>query len=68
MNIVTVIEYLNKTYGYNLNGSYYKSIGEWNDWWKGKYKPFHVYHEKRSGRCIRFAWPKRYAKTGRPCF
>lgn len=46
MNIVTVIEYLNKTYGYNLDGSYYKDIGDWNDWWKGKYKPFHVYHEK----------------------
>ena len=46
MNIVTVIDYLNRTYGYDLDSTYYSYIGDWTNWWKGRYKPFHVYHEK----------------------
>lgn len=46
MNIGTVIDYLNKTYGYDLDSTYYENIERWKDWWKGKYKPFHTYQEK----------------------
>lgn len=46
MNINTVIEYLNKTYGYDLSSDYYIHIADWKDWWKGRHKPFHTYIEK----------------------
>lgn len=46
MNINTVIDYLNKTYNYDLDGSYYSWINEWRDWWKGFRKPFHSYKER----------------------
>ncbi|MFV0517239.1 MAG: hypothetical protein ACK5MV_07575 [Aminipila sp.] len=48
MNINTVIEHLNKKYGYDLNGDYYNNIEEWKDWWKGFFQPFHEYHEADS--------------------
>lgn len=46
MNIASVIDYLNKTYGYDLTGDYYANIMKWKDWWKGFYKPFHYYNER----------------------
>lgn len=46
MNINTVIDYLNKEYGYDLSSSFYKHILEWKDWWKGCCKPFHQFQER----------------------
>lgn len=46
MNISTVIEYLNKKYGYDLSDSFYAYVIEWRDWWKGYFKPFHYYQER----------------------
>ncbi len=46
MNINTVIDHLNKEYGYDLSASFYEYITEWQYWWKGYYKPFHHYQER----------------------
>lgn len=46
MNINTVIEYLNKTYNYDLSSAFYAHIKDWRDWWKGYHKPFHYYQER----------------------
>ncbi|MDJ0305382.1 phage portal protein [Dehalobacter sp.] len=46
MNISAVIDYLNKTYKYDLAGDYYEHIMKWKAWWKGFYKPFHHYSER----------------------
>ena len=52
--IYGVIDYLNKTYGYNISTSYYHNIGTWLDWWKGKHKPFHEYNENGfNGRILK---------------
>lgn len=45
MNITQFIKYLNKTKNWNIQGSYYKYIDEWRDWWRGYYKPFHAIKE-----------------------
>ncbi|MGN0556980.1 MAG: phage portal protein [Acutalibacteraceae bacterium] len=45
MNIVSVVEALNKTYGYNIDATYYNYIKIWADWWKGYYRPFHSFRE-----------------------
>ena len=45
MNIATVIEYLNKSKGYNIPSNYYEKIDTWRDWWEGFHKPFHEYTE-----------------------
>ena len=52
MNIGAVIEYLNKTYGYDLNSSYYTYIAEWRDWWTGFHRPFHEFVEMRQNKPI----------------
>ena len=52
MNIGAVIEYLNKTYGYDLNSSYYTYIAEWRDWWTGFHRPFHHFVEMRQNKPI----------------
>lgn len=42
ININTkVIDFLNKTYGYNISADYYRYIALWQDWWKGYHQPFH---------------------------
>ncbi|WP_353853111.1 phage portal protein [Dehalobacter restrictus] len=46
MNISAVIDYLNKTYSYDLTGEYYDHIMKWKAWWKGYHKPFHQYFER----------------------
>lgn len=46
LNIDVVIEYLNKTYGYDLSSAFYAYIKDWKDWWKGYHKPFHYYQER----------------------
>ena len=51
MNIETVIDYINKEFGYDISGSYYPYIREWQDWWRGKYKPFHSY-KQREGQIL----------------
>lgn len=48
MNINSVVEMLNKEYGYSIDSSYYKYIKIWADWWKGYYKPFHTFNEVQS--------------------
>lgn len=53
MNISSVIDYLNKTYGYDLNSSYYGCIAEWTNWWAGFYEPFHQFTEQRERGCIK---------------
>lgn len=45
MNINAVVDYLNKVNGYDVPTSYYAYIQEWEDWWKGYYKPFHDFTE-----------------------
>ena len=45
MQVKTVVNYLNKTYGYNLNSNYYDKIDTWADWWKGFHEPFHRFRE-----------------------
>ena len=45
MRIEQIIEFLNKEYGYNISGSYYSYIREWECWWRGYYKPFHHFVE-----------------------
>lgn len=45
MNIEQIINYLNKTYAYNISSDYYKHIKVWQDWWKGFYAPFHEYRD-----------------------
>ena len=52
MNIGAVIGYLNKTYGYDLNSSYYTYIAEWRDWWTGFHRPFHHFVEMRQNKPI----------------
>lgn len=46
MNISSVIEYLNKEFGYNLNSAYYGHIAEWDSWWRGYHEPFHKFREQ----------------------
>lgn len=50
MNISAVIDYLNKTFGYDLDSAYYTHVAEWLGWWKGYFKPFHSFIEKREGK------------------
>lgn len=45
MNINSVVDYLNKTNGYDVPTGYYAHIQEWEDWWKGYHKPFHDFKE-----------------------
>jgi len=45
VNINAVVDYLNKVNGYDVPTSYYAYIQEWEDWWKGYYKPFHDFTE-----------------------
>lgn len=45
MDIKTVINFINKEYGYQIPSEYYTKIEEWRDWWRGFYKPFHEFHE-----------------------
>lgn len=52
MNISAIIDYLNKTYGYDLSGSYYGRISEWGKWWAGFYKPFHQFEELCGDRLV----------------
>lgn len=52
MNISAVIDYLNKSYGYDLSSAYYNYIDEWKKWWEGYYKPFHRFVEKHEGKKI----------------
>lgn len=40
-----VIDYLKKQFNYDIPTSYYVHIKEWENWWKGYYKPFHSYKE-----------------------
>lgn len=53
MNIKTVIDYLNKQQGYNLNSEYYTRISQWRDWWQGYHQPFHQFKEQGSDGAIR---------------
>ncbi|MCF2651836.1 phage portal protein [Anaeromassilibacillus senegalensis] len=52
MNISTVIDYLNKTYGYSIKSSYYSRIDEWKKWWQGFYEPFHQFVEKHEDKSV----------------
>ncbi len=40
-----IIDYLKEKYEYQIPASYYAHVSEWEDWWKGNYKPFHCYKE-----------------------
>lgn len=53
MNIKTVIDYLNKQQGYNLDSEYYTRISQWRDWWQGYHLPFHQFKEQGSDGAIR---------------
>ncbi|HWQ76566.1 MAG TPA: hypothetical protein VN441_14735 [Syntrophomonas sp.] len=50
MNIVTVVEYLNRTKKYNIPSDYYSHIQIWRDWWKGFHEPFHQFVELSGDR------------------
>lgn len=52
MKIALVIDHLNKTFGYDLDSSYYTHIDEWKKWWEGYYKPFHHFTEKNDTKTI----------------
>lgn len=52
MDIGSVITYLNKEFGYDINSDYYNHIALWSDWWRGHHKPFHTYHEKNGDKTI----------------
>ena len=43
MNILSVCEYLKNKLNVDIKGDYYGSISQWEDWYKGYYKPFHHY-------------------------
>lgn len=45
MNIVSIIELLNKERKCNISAEYYSHIDEWRDWWKGYNEDFHKYTE-----------------------
>lgn len=53
MNIKTVIQYLNKQQGYDLDSEYYTRISQWRDWWQGYHLPFHQFKEQGSDGVIR---------------
>ncbi len=36
-----IIDFLNKTYGCDLDGKYYDNIRNWKSWWVGFNEPFH---------------------------
>lgn len=45
MTINTIIDYLNKTRGYQLDSDYYSKIAIWKKWWKGFDEKFHRFVE-----------------------
>lgn len=45
MDILQFINYLNKTKGWHIEGSYYGSINDWRLWWEGYYPSFHFVKE-----------------------
>ncbi len=48
-----IIEALNRELGLSLSGSYYTRIGEWESWWRGRYRPFHEFKERSGTRLLK---------------
>lgn len=46
MNITHFIQYLNKTKGWHIDGSYYANIDAWKQWWEGYAPKFHDVKEQ----------------------
>lgn len=45
MDITGFIDYLNKTRGWTIQGSYYSNIATWRSWYEGYVPSFHEYSE-----------------------
>lgn len=43
MNILSVCDYLKHKLNVDIKGDYYGNISQWEEWYKGYYKPFHHY-------------------------
>lgn len=52
MNIQPIIETLNRELGGTISGAFYTRIQEWEDWWRGCYRPFHQFKERSGQRLV----------------
>lgn len=67
MNITQFIKYLNKKKKWQIQGSYYARILEWQDWWRGWYEPFHLIRENKYDGTLRGRKMYRMKMVKRAC-
>ena len=52
MNIQPIIETLNRELEGTISGAFYTRVQEWEDWWRGCYRPFHQFRERSGQRLV----------------